>query len=167
MILHGTVVHRWLCEAISWAFAWNCVHKLPHKAISWLFAWRCRAQAALQNYFWSFCMELPCKSCLTKLFLKLLPGTVMQKLPFEAIPQALVGKCRAKAAFWNYLLTFRMEVNGTAVQTLPCVKYCSVLPGSCNVLLNNGRGLGRRLSSVGRDQIRLFMVHDTAWTCRA
>ena len=45
------------------------VHKLPCEAISQAFAWNCRAKAALQN--------------IAELFLKLLHGTVMQKLPFE------------------------------------------------------------------------------------
>ena len=68
MILHGTVVHMWLCETISQAFAWNCVQKLAHKAISLIFAWSCRAKATLQDFF-------P----------KLLHGAVLQKLPYKAI----------------------------------------------------------------------------------
>ena len=31
-------------------------------------------------------------------------------------------------------------------------------PGFCNVLLSNGRGLGRSLSYVGQSQISLFMI---------
>ena len=56
------------------------------------------------------------------------------------------------------------------------------IPGFCNVLLSNGRGLGRSLGYVGRSGIRLFMmlhgsvVHKLpftaaseafAWSCRA
>ena len=32
------------------------------------------------------------------------------------------------------------------------------VPGFCNVLSSNGRGLGRSLSYVGRSQISLFMM---------
>ena len=32
------------------------------------------------------------------------------------------------------------------------------IPGFCDVLLSNGRGLGRSLSYVGRSQISLFMI---------
>ena len=33
------------------------------------------------------------------------------------------------------------------------------IPGFCNVLLSNGRGLGRSLSYVGRSQVSLFMLY--------
>ena len=128
-------------------------------------------------------MELSCKSCLAKLFLKLLHRAVLQKLPYKAISQAFVWNCDAEVevAFAKLFLKLLCEsvvqelllelvlklLYGTVMQKLPCVKTCSVFPGSCDVLLNNGRGLVRRLSYVGRNQIRLFMVHDTAWNCRA
>ena len=85
------------------------MQKLAHKAISLIFAWSCRAKATLQDFFWSCCMELSRKSCLTKVCLKLLHGTVMQKLPFEVFPQAFVWACRANAAFRNYFLSFCTE----------------------------------------------------------
>ena len=74
-LLHGTVVQ-----------------KLSYKAISLTFACNCRPEAALQNYVLSFCMELSCKSCLAKQFLKLLYGAVVQKMPFETI---FAGSCAA------------------------------------------------------------------------
>ena len=41
------------------------------------------------------------------------------------------------------------------------VKCRSVFPECCAVLLSNGRGLGRSLSYVGRNQISLFaMLHE-------
>ena len=70
-------------------------------------------------------MELARKSCLSKLFLKLLFGTVVQKLSCEAISRG---------------------------------KTSIGIPGFCNALLSNGRGLGRSLSYVGRNEIRLFMM---------
>ena len=47
-------------------------------------------------------MQLLCKSRLAKLFLKVLRGTVVQKLRCKAVPQPLVWSCLAKAAFRNY-----------------------------------------------------------------
>ena len=79
-LLHGTVMHR-----------------LPFKATPQAFVWRCRAKTAFWNYFFSFCMELSCRGCLSKLFLKLLYEGVVQKLPFETISSAFVWNCRAKA----------------------------------------------------------------------
>ena len=127
MVLHGTVVHRWLCETMSKAFAWNCVQKLAHKATSLILhgavvqklpcrtfseavAWGCPATVALQSYFLSFCMELSCRGCLSKLFLKLFCMKVSCK------------SCLLKL--------FLQLLYGTVVQKLPCVKYCSVSPGS-------------------------------------
>ena len=162
-ILHGTVVHRWLCETISQAFAWNCVQKLAHKAISVFLhgavvqklpcrtfseavAWSCPAKVALQSYFLSFCMELSCRGCFSKLFLKLLYEGVVQKLPFETISLAFVWNCRAKVALCKILFSISRFLRR---------------------FLSNGESLGRRLSHVGRNRIRLFMAHDTAWNCRA
>ena len=70
-------------------------------------------------------MELSRKSCLSKLFLKLLFGTVVQKLSCGAISRG-----------------------GMSIG----------IPGFCDVLLSNGRGLGRSLSYVGRSQISLFVM---------
>ena len=70
-------------------------------------------------------MELSRKSCLLKLFLQLLFGTVVQKLPCGAISRG-----------------------GMSIG-IPCF---------CDVLLSNGRGLGRSLSYVGRNQISLFVM---------
>ena len=72
------------------------------------------------------------------------------------------------------------------MQKLPCEaisqgRMSMSIPGFCNVLSSNGRGLGRSLSYVGRSQISLFMmlhgsvVHKLpfaaaseafAWNCR-
>ena len=117
-------------------------------------------------------MELSCKSYLAGLFLKLLHGAVLQKLPCKAISQAFAWSCHAEVAFQSYSSSFCMKVScksclvelflqllyGTVVQKLPCVKYCSVSPGSWDVLLSNGKSLGRRLSYVGRNQISLPMM---------
>ena len=49
------------------------------------------------------------------------------------------------------------------MQKLPCEsisqgKVSISIPGFCNELLSNGRGLGRSLSYVGRSQISLSMM---------
>ena len=82
----------WAQSGVCWAHSDQMmmlhaalVHKLPCEAISCAFAWSCRAKAALQNYFLSFCMELLLKTCSAKLFLELSHGSVVQKLPFEAV----------------------------------------------------------------------------------
>ena len=98
MMLPGSVVHKLPFAAASEAFAWNRRENIAFQSYLAAFAWNCRAKvasrafacnccarAALQNYFLSFCVELSCKSCLAKLFLELLHGTVVQKLPHEAI----------------------------------------------------------------------------------
>ena len=84
-------------------------------------------------------MQLGCTSCLAKLFLKLLHGTVVQKLPSKL---------------------FLKRLFGTAVQTLSCEaisqgRMSISIPGRCSVFLSNGRGLGRSLSYVGRSQTSL------------
>ena len=117
-------------------------------------------------------MEVSCKSCLAKLFLKLLHGAVLQKLPYKAISQAFAWNCHAEVAFAKLFLKLLCE---SVVQKLPfetislafvwnCrakVALCEIL-FSISRLLNKRRSLGRRLSYLGRNQIRLFMVHDTA-----
>ena len=114
--LRGTVVQNLLCEAIFWDLAWN------H-----------RAKAALRSYCLSFRVELSRKSRIAKLLLKLLHGTVMQKLPCEAISWVFAWSCRAKVASWSYLFSFCMELcksflpklflqllRGTVAQKSPC-----------------------------------------------
>ena len=77
-------------------------------------------------------MALSYKSCFAKLFLKPLHGTAVQKLPCEAISQALAWNCRAKAALRSYCLSFFVELScnyvlklflklsyGTVAQKLP------------------------------------------------
>ena len=124
-------------------------------------------------------MELSCKSCLLEplhatvvqrlppnYFLKLLHGTVVQKLPSKLFLKLLFG---------------------TVVQKLCCEaiaqgKMSISIPGRCNVFLSNGKGLGRSLSYVGRNQISLVamlrgsVVHKLpfaaaseafAWNCSA
>ena len=63
----------------------TAVKKLPREAISQVLAWNHHAKAALRNYFLSFCMELLFRTCSAKLFLELSHGSVVQKLPFEAV----------------------------------------------------------------------------------
>ena len=87
-------------------------------------------------------MQLGCTSCLAKLFLKLLHGTVVQKLRSEL---------------------FLKRLFGTVAQTLSCEaisqgRMSISIPGRCSVFLSNGRGLGRSLSYVGRSQISLSMM---------
>ena len=77
-------------------------------------------------------MQLGCTSCLAKLFLKLLHGTVVQKLRSEL---------------------FLKRLFGTVAQTLSCEaisqgRMSISIPGRCSVFLSNGRGLGRSLSYV-------------------
>ena len=68
-LLYGVVVQQLLIRIVFTASAWNCYAKL-----------------ALQSYFMGYCMELSCKTCLLKLFFRLLRGTIVHELPFEAIP---------------------------------------------------------------------------------
>ena len=57
-------------------------------------------------------MALSCKSCLSKLLLEFAYGAVVQKLCCEAISQALVWDCRAKAALQSYVSIFSIELLG-------------------------------------------------------
>ena len=88
------------------------------------------------------CMQLPCTSCLAKLFLKLLHGTGMQKLLFEAISSTSVWNCCAKVGLGGFSQG-KMSIS---------------IPWRCNVFLSDGRGLGRSLSYVGRSQISLCVM---------
>ena len=67
--LHGAVVQKLLHEATCLAFAWNY------------------AKASFQSYFSSFYVELSCKSCLSKLIVKLWFGIVEQKLTCKPFSQ--------------------------------------------------------------------------------
>ena len=82
------------CEAIAWAFAWNC-----------------RTKASLQSYFLSFCMELSCKSCLATVFHKLLHAAGVQMPPCKTISQAFARNCRAKVALQSYSGTSCVDVS--------------------------------------------------------
>ena len=112
MMLPGSVVHKLPFAAASEAFAWNRRENIAFQSYLAAFAWNCRAKvasrafacnccarAALQNYFLSFCVELSCKSCVAKLFLNLLHGAVLRKLPFETISQAFPWHHRARGGF--------------------------------------------------------------------
>ena len=87
-------------NCVSFCIELSCKHVLFPELLHGTFVHK----VALQSYFLSFCIELSCKSCLMnlfvafawnimelcknflpKLFLKLLRGTVVQQLPFEAI----------------------------------------------------------------------------------
>ena len=160
MMLHGSVVHKLPFAAASEAFAWNHRAKVDFQSYPAGLAWNSRAKVASRalacnsQAFWSmlgaiksvwslWCMQLGCTSCLAKLFLKLLHGTVVQKLPSKL---------------------FLKRLFGTVAQTLSCDEAVSQgrmsisIPGRCSVFLSNGRGLGRSLSYVGRSQISLSMM---------
>ena len=123
-------------------------------------------------------MELSHKSRLVKLVLKLLRGTVMQKLPYELFPQPLHATVLQKLPLNLFLKLLR----GTVVQKLPSKLFLKLLfgtvaqklsgeaspqgktpngiPGRCNVLLSHGGGLGRSLGYVGHSRISLpVMLH--------
>ena len=107
-------------------------------------------------------MTQSCKSCLAKLFLKVLHATVVQKLPFGTIFEAFAWNCWANVAFRSYSSSLSTSVelsckNGLAKLSLK-IKFRSVFQSCSDVLLNNGRGLGRRLSCVGRNRISLCMI---------
>ena len=125
----GTIVHELPFEAIARVVVRGCrakatspqlflkllrgtvVQKLPSQATYQAFAWNCRAKVALWSYFLSFCMELSCTSCLAKLFLKLLHGTVIQNMLCQAVFWAHAWKCRAKAACRSYFFGFCLELS--------------------------------------------------------
>ena len=71
MMLHRSVMHKWPFPAASEAFAWNRRAKVAFQSYPAGLAWNCRAKV--------------CKTCLLKLFSRLLHGTIVQELPFEAI----------------------------------------------------------------------------------
>ena len=170
---HGTVVQR-----------------LPCKALSQSFAWHSRAKAGLRSNFVSIRIELSCKN---KLFPKLLHGSLVQKLPYEAMSWGFAWNCRAKVAPWSYLLAFAwnyakasfqyyfssfyVELSAKAAFQTYFLSFCvelsskswlaklslkvecrSVFPECCALLLRNGRGLGRRLSHVGRSRLSLSVM---------
>ena len=68
------------------------------EAFSKASVWNCRARVAFPSYLSSFCVELSRKSCLVKVFLKLLHGAVVQNMPFEAIFQEPAWHYRARVA---------------------------------------------------------------------
>ena len=80
------------------------------------------------------CMQLSRTSCLAALFLALLHGAVMPKLPCRTIPEAVAWSCCSKLALQSYFLTSGMErscksclaklllklLRATVAQRLPC-----------------------------------------------
>ena len=104
-LLHGTACKSWLIKLFLQFLHGAVVQKLPCRTFSEAVAWSCPAKVALQSYFLSFCMELSCRGCLSKLFLKLLYEGVVQKLPFETISSAFVWNCRAKVALCKILFS--------------------------------------------------------------
>ena len=117
-------------------------------------------------------MQLLCKSRLAKLSLKLLRGTVVQKLRCEAIPQPLAWSCLAEAAFRNYFASFCMASSckgclsklflelshGTVVRKGFRKAISQNFIWSCRAKELSGRGLGRSLSYVGRSEISLSVM---------
>ena len=168
MILHGSVVHKLPFAATSEAFATNCCEKVAFTSYLTAFAWNCRAKvtsrafacnccakAALQTYFLSFCVELSCKSCVAELFLNLLHGAVLQKLPFETIAQGFAWHHRARVVSRSYFLSFFMELSrGRGRAKL----FLIFLIGGCRAKELSGRCLGRSLSHVGRSRITLSVM---------
>ena len=104
-LFHGTACECCLTNLFLAFLHGAVVQQLPCKIISEAFAWSLPAKVALQSYFLSFCMELSCRGCLSKLFLKLLYEGVVQKLPFETISSAFVWNCRAKVALCKILFS--------------------------------------------------------------
>ena len=102
-------------------------------------------------------MELSYKSYLATRFLKLLHGTVVQNVPFDAI---FAGSCVALSCKSCLLKLFLKHLFGTVVQKLSCEvtsrgKLLIGIPGS-----SNGRGLWCSLSDARCSEIRLFMTLD-------
>ena len=171
MMLHRSVMHKWPFPAASEAFAWNRCAKVAFQSYLAAFAWNrrakvasrafacnCCAKAALQNYFLRFCVELSCKSCVAKLFLNLLCGAVLQKLPFGTILQTCAWHHRARIVFFSKL--FLELFHGTVVQNVSCKAVSQNFIWICCAQKLSGRGLGRSLSYVGRSQISLsVMLH--------
>ena len=139
MLLHGTVIQKLLCKAISQAFAWDCHAEAVLRSYLLNF---CMTQSR-KSCFASFCMQLSRKSCLWALLLKLLHGTVMQTWLFKAIPWAfqLVWNCHTNKCFAKHSLK---------------IEFRSVSPSCSIVLLNNARGLGRRASKMTNPHWQLF-----------
>ena len=157
-LLHGALGQKLPCEWILWAFVSNCLAnmrfsqsfcmelsciKLPCKAICWAFAWNCRAKVASWTYFVAFAWnyaKTSFQSCFSSFYVELLCNSCLSKLLFKL----LFG-----------------TGNNSGLAKLPLrAKGRSVFPECCAVLLSNGRGLGRSLSYVGRNQIRpIAMLH--------
>ena len=107
-------------------------------------------------------MKLSCRSCLAKLFLKLSDATVVQKLSLGHISEAFAWNWCANVAFRSYpsSLSASMELSckDCLAELSLKARYWLAFPSYCDVLLNNGRGLGRSLSYVGRNRISLFLI---------
>ena len=95
----------------------------------------------------TFGMELSCKSCPAKLFLKLLHGAVLQKLPYSAISQAFAWNCHAEVACAKLFLKLLYE---SVVQkltfesiSLACVWNCCAKVALCEILFSISRLLRR------------------------
>ena len=65
----------------------------------------------MQSYSLTSCMDVSCKSCLSKLFPKLLHGTIVRGSSFEAISFAFSWNWRAKGISQSYLTKFYMELS--------------------------------------------------------
>ena len=125
-----------------------------------------------KSCFTSFCMQLLRKGHLAKLCLKLLRGTVVQKLRCGATPEPLAWSCLAKAVFRNYCASFCMAssckgcllklflelFHGAAVRKVSRKAISSNFMWNCRAKELSGRGLGRSLSYVGRSQISLSVM---------
>ena len=96
-LLYATVVQKLSLGYISEAFAWSCPAKVALQSYFLSFCMDCHAEVAFQSYSSSFCMKVLCKSCLLKLFLQLLYGTVVQKLPCVKYYQYLQAP---ETCFW-------------------------------------------------------------------
>ena len=96
------------------------------EAFSKASVWNCRARVAFPSYLSSFCVELSRKSCLVKVFFKLLHGTVMQTLPYEVFLESLHATVVQKLP----LNLFLKLSHGTVMQELPSKLFLTLLFGT-------------------------------------
>ena len=86
----------------------------------------------------------------------------MQKMSLGHISEAFAWNRCANVAFRSYPSSLSASMEPSCKDCLAELslkaKYWLVFPSYCDVLLNNGRGLGRSLSCVGRSRISLFMI---------
>ena len=105
---------RMSCYSLGFRMELSCTSYFS-EAFSKASVWNCRARVAFPSYLSSFCVELSRKSCLVKVSLKLLHGTVMQTLPYEVFLESLHAAVVQKLP----LSLFLKLLHGTVAQKLP------------------------------------------------